>query len=152
MAGISPTGAGVSPAAAGTAMSEVVALDVVELRVKRELWRERASGAPLKSAYHAVARRLGLTPRRVRAYHHNEVDADEVTAMELLAADEAWRREIQALRARIQQLEGLASDEIPAGGPGPVAQGRVDASREAVHRAGGEVAPALDPMARVVTE
>ena len=110
-------------------MSEAIALDVVQMRVRRELWRERANGAPFKLAYHTVARRLGLTARRVRAYHHGEVEPDEVTASELLAADVAWRREIVALHARIQNLEGLAIEAAPDS-VRALAPGRVDAARQ----------------------
>jgi len=128
VAGNSPIRAGVSPAAAGAPMSDALPLDIVQMRVQRELWRERARGSNFKAAYHAVARRLGLSPRRVRAYHHNEVEADEVTAHELLAAvDAAWRREITALHAQIQELERL-TDEDTVGGLCPVATNALDSA------------------------
>lgn len=143
MAGSSPTTAGVSPTTAGAAMDDAIApLDIVQMRIKRELWRERASGSPLKSAYHAVARRLGVTARRVRAYHHNEVEADEVTAKELIAADGAWRSEMAALYARIRTLEGLAHDET-AGSPRAVAPSGVDQAQQDSRNEGGDVARAM---------
>ncbi len=149
MAGVSPTSAGVLPAATGAVMSDALALDIVQMRVQRELWRERASGSPFKQAYHAVARRLGLSARRVRAYHHNEVDAAGVTAQELLAADAAWRREIDALHARIQELERLTDEETP-GGLRTLATNGVDRAQQGRDGEGGAVARPADQMAGVV--
>lgn len=141
MAGISPTVAG--------GMAEALPLEIVTRRVRRELWRERAAGLPLKTAYATVARRLGVSPRRVRAFHHHEVAADEVTAAELLAADAAWRREIETLEARLSALEGALQDEV-AGAAGDMAPGVVDAAREAVRGAGRGVARPADSLARLV--
>lgn len=149
MSGDLSTRAGVSPAAAGGRMSEAVALDLVQGRVLRELWRERADGSPFKSAYAAVARRLGITARRVRAYHHGEVAADDVRAAELIAADEAWRNEIIALKARLQSIEGL-SNEAFSGGPGALAQGRVGEARPALHGEVGGLAREVAQVAGVV--
>lgn len=149
VSGILPSRAGISPAAAGGGMSEAIALDLVQGRVRRELWRERADGSPFKAAYAAVARRLGITARRVRAYHHGEVAADDVRAAELIAADEAWRTEIIALRARLQSIEGLAHEAI-SGVPGALAQGRVGEARETLRGEVGGVAREVAPVARVV--
>lgn len=149
MAGISPSTAGVSPATAGGGMSDAAVLDLVQGRVRQELWRERASGAPFKAAYAAVARRFGITARRVRAFHHGEVAADDVRAAELLAADQAWRREIAALKAQLQNIEGL-SHEAFAGGPGAVASGPMGGPRAALPAEVGGLAPAVGPLAGVV--
>lgn len=109
MAGISPRRAGVSPARAGAVSAS--ALNLVQARVSAELGRERAEGLPLKAAYERVARRLGLTARRVRAFHHREVPADAVTADELLAADTAFVAELDAAMARIETLRGRVNAE-----------------------------------------
>lgn len=127
------------------------ALDIVHARVSAELGRERAAGRPFKAAYAAVARRFGITARRVRAFHHGEVAADDVRAAELLAADEAWRRDIAALKARLQNIEGL-SHEVLAGGPGAVASGEMGGPRAAVHEEVGGLAPAAGPLEGVVRE
>lgn len=132
-------------------MSDALALDIVQGRVQRELWRERAGGSNFKVAYHAVARRLGLSARRVRAYHHNEVEADEVTAQELLAADTAWRKEMAALHARIQQLEGLIDAEV-AGSAGSLATERVDRAQPDRGAESRDLARPADQMARLVTD
>ncbi|MBR0678094.1 hypothetical protein GXW77_18135 [Roseomonas alkaliterrae] len=94
-------------------MADAAALEIVERRVAAELRRERAAGQPLKAAFHAVARRLGLSPRRVRAYHHREVEAEDVRAAELLAAHAAMREELDALCARLDAIRGLIGVEIP---------------------------------------
>lgn len=141
MAGISPTRAG--------GMAEALPLELVTSRVRRELWHERAAGLPLKTAYAAVARRLGVSPRRVRAFHHGEVAADEVTAAELLAADAAWRREIETLEARLSALEGALQDEV-AGAAGGMAPRGLDAARQAMRGPGRGVAGAPGALARLV--
>lgn len=74
--GIPPAGAGDMPAVLGT----------VEDVIAAELRQQRAIGQPLKAAFAAVARHLGVTPRRVRAFHHGEVSEEAVTAREYLAA------------------------------------------------------------------
>ncbi|MFN3450329.1 MAG: hypothetical protein ACK44F_16645 [Roseococcus sp.] len=67
-------------------------LKIVEDRIAAALRRERAAGQPLKAAFHAVSRRLGLSPGRVRAYRHREVKAADVRAAEVLAAHAAMRK------------------------------------------------------------
>lgn len=109
--------AGISPTAAGGGVMPDAALAIVEGRVAAELQRERAAGQPLKAAFSAVARRLGLTPRRVRAFHHHEVEADDVRAAELLAAHAAMREELAALCGRLDVIRGLIGEGIP-GAPG----------------------------------
>lgn len=113
--------AGISPSAAGGVMADAAALEIVEGRVEAELRRERAAGQPLKAAIHAVARRLGFTPRRVRAFHHHEVEAGDVRAAELLAAHEAMRGELAALCRRLDTIRGLIG-ESDAGGVGGCAR------------------------------
>jgi hypothetical protein len=140
--------AGISPSTAG-AMAEALALDIVTSRVRAELGRERAAGHPLKAAYHAVARRLGVSPRRIRAYHHHEVAAEEVTAAELLAADAAWRAEIETTKARIAALQGYHDAEaaVPAGHLAPAG---LDGTREGGGGAGGSLARAAAALAGVI--
>jgi hypothetical protein len=113
-------------------MAEAAALAVVEGRVAAELRRERAAGQPLKAAFHAVARRLGLSPRRVRAYHYREVEAEDVRAAELLAARAAMREELDALCARLDAINGLIGVEFPGAPP-----------RQPRSRSHGQVAPIL---------
>ncbi|WP_424140413.1 hypothetical protein [Roseomonas chloroacetimidivorans] len=72
-------------------------LEAVEEVIQAELHLQRAEGRPLKLAFDAVARALGVTPRRVRAYHHHEVSEDDVRAKEWIAA--------QALRERRRAAE-----------------------------------------------
>jgi hypothetical protein len=90
---------GVSPARAGE-MPAV--LSTVEAVIRAEIYECRAGGAPLKTAFDAVARALGVTPRRVRAYHHREVSQEDVRATEWLAAMELAekRRKAEIARAR----------------------------------------------------
>lgn len=109
MAGISPRDAGISPARAGVVSAS--ALHTVEARIALELGRERADGLPLKAAYDRVAHRLGLTARRVRAFHHREVPPAAVTADELLAVDAAYRTEFAAVVGQIEALRGLIGAE-----------------------------------------
>lgn len=95
-------------------------LDEITGAVREELAPHRAQGLPLKTAWHHVARRLGLTPRRVRAFFHGEVKPDDVRAHELARVREARSRrrgaglayeaavyedEIAELRARLDALE-----------------------------------------------
>lgn len=130
-------------------MGSAASLDIVTTRIRAELGVERAAGNPLKAAYHAVARRLGLSPRRVRAYHHGEVQADSVTAAELIAADAAWRREIETIRARLAALEGR-DGQIAADPRRHVATAGVDQPGAAMRVPGGSMAAPADPLARVV--
>lgn len=95
-----------------------------------DLRRERAAGQPLKAAFHAVARRLGLSPRRVRAYHHREVEAEDERAAELLAAHAAMREELDALCARLDAIRGLIGVDVPGAPP-----------RRPRDRSRGQVAP-----------
>ncbi len=109
MAGISPRNAGISPARAGAVSAS--ALHAVEARISVELGRERADGRPLKAAYERVAHRLGLSARRVRAFHHHEVAPSAVTAEELLAVDAAYRADFAAVAGQIEALRGLIRAE-----------------------------------------
>lgn len=149
MAGISPRSAGAGPYGP---MAEAAALDLVTARIRAELRCEQVHGNPLKSAYHAVARRLGLSARRVRAYHHGEVPAAGVTAAELIAADAAWRQRIAEVRARLSLLEELSADEVAdaAGRAGALASEDLDAARGAGRGPGRGLAPAADPLAGLV--
>jgi hypothetical protein len=113
--------AGISPATAGARMAEALALGVVTGRVRAELLRERAGGETLKRAFHTVARRLGLSARRVRAFHHGEVPAEDVTAAELLAADAAFRADLAALVAKLESVRGLIGAEAMDGTMGSLA-------------------------------
>jgi hypothetical protein len=128
-------------------MAEALALDLVTARIRDELGRERARGNPLKAAYDTVARRLGFSPRRVRAYHHGEVPAADVTAAELLAADAAWRREIETTKARIAALEGTRLHDMAAYLPRDLAPSGLDAAGQGLRRAGGAMAAPADPLA-----
>lgn len=121
--------AGISPSATGGGMADVAALAFVEGRVADELRRERAAGQPLKTAFHAVARRLGLTARRVRAYHHREVAAADVRAAELLAAHAAMHEELAALRCRIEGLRGLLGADGLGGALGGSPRAEMAAAR-----------------------
>ncbi|NKC30183.1 hypothetical protein [Falsiroseomonas selenitidurans] len=130
-------------------MSDALPLDLVTSRIRTELVRERAAGNPLKAAYHAVARRLGITARRVRAYHHGEVEAEEVRALELIAADAAWRREIETIRARITALEGCSREEARHGDREMAAR-RLDAPGGDLRGAGRALAAPAHPLAGLV--
>ena len=143
---------GISPTVAGAIMSDALPLEFVTYRVRSELWRERAAGNPLKAAYHAVARRLGITPRRVRAYHHGEVDADEVRAQEMLSAmqsDAAWRREIEIIKGRIAVLGEVNAEDRHSNRQ--MAAGRVDTEGRQGGQEGRELGGDAVPLARVVT-
>lgn len=140
MAGISPNGAGARPV---RAMPDALALELVASRVQHELRRERAAGANLKAAYHAVARRLGLHPRRVRAFHHREVAADDVRAAELLAADARYRAELAALLARLETIRGLIGAEAMGNPLGDPPAGAMAGARGACGREGRGLV--LDP-------
>jgi hypothetical protein len=98
--GVSPAGAGDMPAVLG----------VVEDVIAAELRQQRAIGQPLKAAFAAVARNLGVTPRRVRAYHHHEVAEDAVTAREYLAAvdleNHRRKERLAAARRLVQEAVG----------------------------------------------
>lgn len=92
--------------------SAVSPLDFVEQRICAEVQRERAAGRPLKAAWHAVARRLGLTPRRVRAFHYHEVQEADVRAAELLAAHADLQAELGALERRLGEIRGLIDVDV----------------------------------------
>lgn len=114
MAGISPRNVGVSPARAGAVSAS--ALTAVEARISVELGRERAEGWPLKAAYERVAHRLGITARRVRAFHHHEVPAAAVTADELLRVDAAYRADFAVVIERIEAIRGIVG-AVESGDP-----------------------------------
>lgn len=142
MSGISPRNAGAVTAAA--------ALDAIQSRVSAELGRERAQGQPLKAAYQTVARRLGITARRVRAFHHHEVPPSAVTAEELLAVDAAYRADFAAVIGRIEALRGLIGADAmgdPLRGlalPTVAGSGRPgDAEGDALGRAAGAASAAV---------
>lgn len=65
----------------------------------------------MKAAYERVAHRLGLTARRVRAFHHHEVLPAAVTADELLAVDAAYRAHFAVVVGQIEALRGLIGAE-----------------------------------------
>jgi hypothetical protein len=133
-------------------MAEAAALHIVEGRIRAELGRERAAGQPLKAAFHAVARRLGMSPRRVRAFHHQEVEAGDVTAAELLAADARYRAEIADLVTRLETLRGLMSGEEMADAPGDAPAGVLARPRGTRPAAGGSLGCPPAPLARLVME
>jgi hypothetical protein len=142
--------AGISPAAAGARMGEPLALGVVTGRVRAELLRERAGGEPLKRAFHTVARRLGLSARRVRAFHHGEVPAEDVTAAELLAADAAFRADLAALVAKLESVRGLIGGDAmdgPLGGLAGAGMARAGTPRGGE---GGGVGDARDAVAAMI--
>jgi hypothetical protein len=99
--GVTPAGVGEMPAVLGT----------VEAVIQAELRSQKADGQPLKAAFAAVARAIGVTPRRVRAFHHGEVAEDAVTAREYLAAVdlEARRRRERLAAARRLVQEASAA-------------------------------------------
>jgi hypothetical protein len=113
--------AGISPSKAGAEMLDTALIGRVEARVREELAAERGRGQPLKAAFQAVARRLGITPRRVRAYHNGEVRPDQVSAAELLIIDARYRAELAALVARLEAIRGLISGEEDADALGGLA-------------------------------
>lgn len=119
--------AGISPSRAGAKMLDTVLIGRVEARVREELAAERGRGQPLKAAFHAVARRLGLTPRRVRAFHNGEVAYDQVSAAELLIIDARYRAELAALVARLEAIRGLISGDQDADALGGLAPSGVAA-------------------------
>ena len=84
-------------------------LGAVASAISGELEAQRAAGVPLKAAWHAVARAFGcITPRRVRAIHYGEVEADDIRAREWLAAQDLRS---QRLRARIAAARELLAEE-----------------------------------------
>jgi hypothetical protein len=103
--------------------SDAAFLDEITGAVRAELAPHRARGLPLKSVWPHVARRLGLTPRRARAYHNGEVKPDDVRANELARVREARRTaaqhqrndanytsELAELRDRLDRLEAFLRD------------------------------------------
>lgn len=132
------------------------ALHAVETRISVELGRERAAGWPLKAAYDHVARRLGITARRVRAFHHREVSAGAVTAEELLRVSAAHQAEfaeviqrLEALREIVSAVEsgdplrGLALPTMVGGGTGEIpGGGAVDLPRAGLGASGATAAAA----------
>jgi hypothetical protein len=133
-------------------MAEALALGVVTGRVRAELLRERASGEPLKRAFHTVARRIGVSARRVRAFHHGEVQASDVTAAELLAADAAFRAELAALADRLDTIRGLIGAEAVDGALGGPACAGMARARPACGGAGGMLGSPRRQVAQGVTE
>lgn len=127
-------------------MLDTAVIGRVEARVREELAAERGRGRPLKAAFHAVARRFGLTPRRVRAFHNGEVSHDQVSAAELLVIDARYRAELAALITRLEAIRGLISGDEDAdalGGlapPGVAARGGL--GRGAVEESRRGAAPA----------
>jgi hypothetical protein len=141
----------ISPAAAGTRMADGLVLGIVAGRVRAELQRERGLGEPLKRAFHTVGRRLGITPRRVRAFHHNEVPASDVTAAELLAADAAFRADLAALVDRLEAIRGLMGVEAMDGALGGPARAAMAGARNARGGAGGSLGGPCGQVAEGVT-
>ena len=84
-------------------------LETVQSVVQAELRQQRADGQPLKTAFDAVARALGVTPRRIRAYHYHEVAAEDVRATEWLAAMELRKRR---RKRRVAEARAILAEEI----------------------------------------
>lgn len=142
--------AAISPSRAGAAMLDAALIGRVEARVREELAAERGRGQPLKAAFHAVARRLGLSPRRVRAFHAGEVRADQVSAAELLIIDARYRAELAALMTRIEAIRGLIIGDEDADALGGLASPGMAACGE-LGRAALELSRrAAAPAARLV--
>lgn len=110
-------------------MPDALPLSVMHGAVEHALDGERSRGQPLKAAFHAVARRLGLSPRRVRAYHYREVAADDVRASELLTVDAEFRRDLAALAVRLETIRGLIGADASGDAVGALAPGRVSSAR-----------------------
>lgn len=122
--GLAQCAKGAAICAASVAMSATAELTIAELRgiVARAVEPHRDRG--MKAAWHAAARQLGITARRVRAYLAGEVrsvtawEAEQLRAREaeILALEEQrTAARLAAVRARLAAIRG---DDDPTIGGG----------------------------------
>ncbi|APT59519.1 hypothetical protein RGI145_19420 [Roseomonas gilardii] len=83
-------------------------LDTVHDAVEQELRYLRSQGFPLKAGFDAVARKMGVTARRIRQIHERRITDDVISAREWLAAVEL---NTQRRRARIAAARALLEQE-----------------------------------------
>ena len=118
----------------------------------------RAEQGSAKAAWHAVARRLGMKPRRVRSYLNGEVRA--VQAWEADRLREAWQRartdriarlEAELAHLKQERLGDDASTAVAGGDPARLGHG-VDLGRRTMRTARPQAGSPRGPHFQLTTK